>query len=189
MLRSLKALYKYTYRFLTIFSLIKPAAGIHHWEGKRDTQRRQRQKKCVDTHKHIQTHTDTDTHRHRHTHIHTHTRARARTHSLSLTFIMTRFRLGISDIPVYYYWSKRHTDKDLICPLCRVAQETELYFVLCCPVLRTLRAQFITLKIYKFPSLFRLSLLLASTNKNSVRNPSCICTKPLSFKHTVIVGT
>ena len=67
---------------------------------------------------------------------------------------------------------KRHTDKDMIRPLCRVAQETELHFVLCCPVLRTLRAQFIPLKFYKFPSLFRLSLLLASTNENIVRNLS-----------------
>ena len=67
---------------------------------------------------------------------------------------------------------KRHTDKDLIRPLCRVAQETELHFVLCCPVLRTLRAQFIPLKFYKFPSLFRLSPLLASTNENIVRNLS-----------------
>ena len=54
-----------------------------------------------------------------------------------LKFIMTRFRLGISDIVVHYYSYKRHTDKDLICPLCRVVQETELHFVLSCPVLRT----------------------------------------------------
>ena len=51
---------------------------------------------------------------------------------------MTRFRFGISDIFVHYYRYKRHTNNDLICPLCRVAQETELHFVLCCPVLRAL---------------------------------------------------
>ena len=34
-----------------------------------------------------------------------------------LKFIMTVFRLGISDIAVHYYRYKRHTDKDLICPL------------------------------------------------------------------------
>ena len=58
-----------------------------------------------------------------------------------LKFIMTRFRLGISDIAVHHCQYKRHTDKDLICPLCRVAHETELYSVLCYPVLRTLRAR------------------------------------------------
>ena len=41
-----------------------------------------------------------------------------------------------------------------------------------CPVLRTLRVQFIPLKFYRFPSLFRLSLLLASTNENIVSNLS-----------------
>ena len=44
----------------------------------------------------------------------------------------------LKDAPFDYYRYKRHTDNDLICPLCRVAQETELHFVLCCPVLRTL---------------------------------------------------
>ena len=42
MLRSSTALYKYTDRFLTIFSLIKLAAGIHQWEDKRDTQRQKK---------------------------------------------------------------------------------------------------------------------------------------------------
>ena len=47
-----------------------------------------------------------------------------------LKFIMTRFRLGISDIFVHHYRYERHTNKDLICPLCRVAHETELYVLL-----------------------------------------------------------
>ena len=38
-----------------------------------------------------------------------------------LKFIMTRFRLGISDIAVHHCQYKRHTDNDLICPLCRIA--------------------------------------------------------------------
>ena len=49
-----------------------------------------------------------------------------------LKFIMTRFQLDISDIAVHHYQCKIY----LICPLCRVAQETELHVVLCCPVLR-----------------------------------------------------
>ena len=67
----------------------------------------------------------------------------------------------LKDAPFDYYRYKRHTDNELICPLCRVAQETELHFVLCCPVLSALRVQFIPSKFYRFPSLFRLSLLLA----------------------------
>ena len=92
-----------------------------------------------------------------------------------LKFIMTRFRLCNSDIFVHHYRYKRHTDNDLICPLCRVAQETELHFVLCCPVLRTLRAQFIPQKFYRFPSLFRSSLLLASTNENIGEKSVRVC--------------
>ncbi len=99
-----------------------------------------------------------------------------------LKIIITRFRLGISDIAVHHCRYKRHTDRELICPLCRVAQETELHFVLCCPVLRTLRAQFIPLKFYKFPSLFRLSLLLASTNENIVRNLSVYLYKTFKLR-------
>ena len=99
-----------------------------------------------------------------------------------LKFIMTRFRLGISGIFVHYYRYKRHTDNDLICPLCRVAQETELNFVLCCPVLSALRVQFIPSKFYKFPSLFRLSLLLASTNENIVRNLSVYLYKDFKLR-------
>ena len=59
---------------------------------------------------------------------------------------MTRFRLGISDIAVHYYRYKRHTDNDLFCPLCGEAQENELHFVLCCPMLSDLREQFVPAK-------------------------------------------
>ena len=89
-----------------------------------------------------------------------------------LKFIMTRFRLGISDIAVHYYRYKRHTDNDLFYPLCGEAQENEVHFILVCPMLSDLREQFIPAKFYKFPGLFRLSLLLASNNENVVRNLS-----------------
>ena len=63
-----------------------------------------------------------------------------------LKFIMTMFQLDISDIAVHHYQCKNN----LICPLCRVAQETELHFVLCCPVLRV---QFTPSKFNTFLSL------------------------------------
>ena len=93
-----------------------------------------------------------------------------------LKFIMTRFRLGISDIAAHHCRYKRHTDNNLICPLCSVAQEIELHFVLCCSV------QFILWKFYKFPSLFRLSLLLASTYENIVRNLSVYLYKAFNLR-------
>ena len=102
-----------------------------------------------------------------------------------LKFIMTRFRLGISDIAVHHYRYKRHTDNDLICPLCKEVQEDELHFVLSCPTLSDLRAQFIPLKFHRFPSLFRLSLLLASRNESIVRNLSVYLYKALKLRSVV----
>ena len=99
-----------------------------------------------------------------------------------LKFIMTRFRLGISDIAVHYYRYKRHTDNDLFCPLCREAQENELRFVLCCPMLSDLREQFIPAKFHKFPSSFRFRLLLASNNENIVRNLSVYLYKAFKLR-------
>ena len=79
---------------------------------------------------------------------------------------MTRFRLGISDLSVHRYRYKQHTEQDLLCPLCHDALETEVHFVLCCPALDSLREQLIPVKYYRYPSAFRLILLMSSTQEN-----------------------
>ena len=99
-----------------------------------------------------------------------------------IKFIMTRFRLSISEIAVHYYRYKRHTDNDLFRPLCGEAQENELHFVLCCPMLSDLREQLIPAKFHKFPSLFIFSLLLASNNENIVRNLSAYLYKAFKLR-------
>ena len=101
-------------------------------------------------------------------------------------FLMTRFRLGISDIAVLYYQYKRHAYNDLICPLCGEAHKhththTELHFVLFCHMLIDLREVFIPAKFHKFPSLLRLSLHFKSNNEDIVWNLSVFCTKPFSY--------
>ena len=98
-----------------------------------------------------------------------------------LKFIMTRFQRVFQTF-LYIITDTKDTDNDLICPLCRIAQETELHFVLCCPVPSSLRVQFISSKFYKFPNLFRLSLLLASTNENTVRNLSVYLYKAFKLR-------
>ena len=59
------------------------------------------------------------------------------------------------------------------CPLCGEAKEDEVHFVLCCPMLDDIRKQFIPPppppKFCKHPCLFRLSVLLASSNQEIVR--------------------
>ena len=86
--------------------------------------------------------------------------------------IMTRYRLGLSDTAEHHYRYKRHTDNDLICPVNGEAQENELRFVLCCPVVGGRRMPFVRPKLHKCPSLFRLSRLLASTSENTTRTVS-----------------
>ena len=87
-----------------------------------------------------------------------------------LKLIMTRFRLGISDIAVHYYRYRRFVASELLGPLCREEQEDEIYFVLCCPILNDLRQQLIPYRFFRQPCLFRLTMLLSSENEEIVRN-------------------
>ena len=86
-----------------------------------------------------------------------------------LKYCMTRFRFGISDINVHRFRYSNHSDNNNICPLCRNAEETETHFVLCCPVLETLRRDLIPTKFYKQPSSFKLVLLMASCQEDVVK--------------------
>ena len=47
-----------------------------------------------------------------------------------LKFIMARCQLGNSDTDVYHKLYKGHTYDDLICLLCRTAQENVIHFVM-----------------------------------------------------------
>ena len=87
-----------------------------------------------------------------------------------LRFLLTRFRLGISDIAVHQYRYKRHDSADLLCPLCKIAEENEMHFVFICPALKHLREKFLPAKFCRFPNLFKLTLLLSSTNGKVIHN-------------------
>jgi len=84
--------------------------------------------------------------------------------------IMTKFRFGVSDIATHHYRYRFSLPDDLRCPLCKNATENELHFVLCCPFFNNLRHDLIPLKFHRNPNAFRLSLLLASTQENTVKN-------------------
>jgi hypothetical protein len=86
-----------------------------------------------------------------------------------LKSIMTKFRFGISDIAAHYLRYRQHCDRDLICPLCKKAQETEVHFVLCCPALVDLRNDFIPRKFHSQAYLFKLILLMASCQEEVVK--------------------
>ena len=89
-----------------------------------------------------------------------------------LRYVMTKFRLGISDIAQHYYRYKNHSENDLICPLCNNGTEDDLHFLLICTAFSDLRAKYIPLKFYRYPNMFRLSLLLASEKESIIRNLS-----------------
>jgi len=103
-----------------------------------------------------------------------------------LKVTMTMFRMGISAIAVHANRYKLHSVNDLICPLCRGRREDELHFVLCCPVLNELRHQYILPKFYRNPCLFRLSMLMASTNQHIVKNLSIYLFKALRLRSVVV---
>eukprot|EP00745_Piridium_sociabile_P017375 TRINITY_DN26146_c0_g1_i13.p1 TRINITY_DN26146_c0_g1~~TRINITY_DN26146_c0_g1_i13.p1 ORF type:complete len:408 (-),score=12.07 TRINITY_DN26146_c0_g1_i13:7-1098(-) len=86
-----------------------------------------------------------------------------------IRYTLTKFRFGVSDIAVH---RQRYVQRvgDLVCPMCRSAKEDELHFVFLCPVLSDLRQQYIPLKYYRYPSLFRLVLLLSSRNELIIKN-------------------
>ena len=83
--------------------------------------------------------------------------------------IMTKFRFGVSDIYVHSNRYKHVTRLANICPLCSEMQEDEVHFMLCCPVLQNLRETFIAPKYWRQPCLFKLVLLLSSTNVDVVK--------------------
>ena len=86
-----------------------------------------------------------------------------------LKFIMTRFRFGVSDILIHSYRYRRHVENDLICPLCKCTTENETHFVFTCPLFDDMRSQLIPRKFYRQPSLFRLIMLMTSTNEQIVK--------------------
>ena len=76
------------------------------------------------------------------------------------------FRLGISDILVH---KSRYKDiHSTLCRLCSSSTENELHIVLCCPELEDLRKELIPYKFYRFPTLFRLVLLLSSKSDSVI---------------------
>ena len=63
--------------------------------------------------------------------------------------IMTKFRLGVSELSVHYYRYRSHTEEDFVCPLCKEMKEDEIRFAFSCPVLDDIRKQFIPRKCCK----------------------------------------
>jgi hypothetical protein len=83
--------------------------------------------------------------------------------------IYTRFRIGTLPLRSHFLnFVAIKARENNCCPFCPSSQETELHFLLVCPKYSDLRVQFIPLKFYRHPSLFKLSLLLSCMSDNVI---------------------
>ena len=75
---------------------------------------------------------------------------------------MTKFRFGVSDINVHFFRYRNCNQRQLFCPYCKDTEESEVHFVLCCPLYAAARKQYIKPKFWRTPNAFKLSILLSS---------------------------
>eukprot|EP00745_Piridium_sociabile_P009702 TRINITY_DN16777_c0_g1_i4.p1 TRINITY_DN16777_c0_g1~~TRINITY_DN16777_c0_g1_i4.p1 ORF type:complete len:274 (-),score=-0.83 TRINITY_DN16777_c0_g1_i4:279-1100(-) len=99
-----------------------------------------------------------------------------------LKFITTRFRLGISELMVHHFRYRTSNNNVLLCPLCKESEDNEVHFLLYCPELSGIRERFIRPKYYRQPSLFKLSLLMSSSESDVVRNVSLFLYKAFKYR-------
>ena len=87
-----------------------------------------------------------------------------------LKCIMTKLRFGVSRINTHHYRYRNANLNMLICPFCKVGNETELHFILCCPLYKETRKQYIKPKFWRNPSILKLNILLSSNNYETVKD-------------------
>ena len=84
---------------------------------------------------------------------------------------MSRFGMGISNIAVHSFRYKNLSDVDvIICPLCKIAEESEIHFALCCTALDDLRRQLILPKYFDNPDIIHLVQLLTKANERILKD-------------------
>ena len=85
-----------------------------------------------------------------------------------IRYTLTRFTFGVLDIKVHRSRYKVYNVDDLKCPLCLLAVDNEVHFVLCCPAFDDLRYEFTEPKYFNNPCEFWLALLLATQNEHAL---------------------
>ena len=100
--------------------------------------------------------------------------------------ILTRFRLGISDIRTHKYRYSNVSETNLLCPFCIESQENEVHFLLKCPVYHDLRLRYIDKKYYALPCFFRFCLLMSTQNVNTIWNLSMYMLKAFKLREDLL---
>ncbi len=87
-------------------------------------------------------------------------------HVKARTFLI-RIRLDVLPLKTHKLrFATSTTQADLACPFCRYDTETEMHFILICPRYKEIPELYIPKKYYNCPSSFKLTLLLATSNKS-----------------------
>ena len=102
--------------------------------------------------------------------------------NISVRRVFTRFRIGMSALKCHYLQYRSFArDRDINCPFCNTP-ETEVHFLLVCPTYTALRNELIPPKYHRQPSMFKFSLLLASTNAPTIEKLSVFVSKALNTR-------
>ena len=102
--------------------------------------------------------------------------------NISVRRVFTRFRIGMSALKCHYLQYRSFArDRDINCPFCNTP-ETEVHFLLVCPKYTALRNELIPPKYHRQPSMFKFSLLLASTNAPTIDKLSAFVFKALNTR-------
>ena len=83
---------------------------------------------------------------------------------------LTKFRCGMSNIAFHAKRYKAASEHDLQCRLCFNGYENEVHFLLCCPELHDIRVRYIHRRYYTHPCTFKLVLLLANNNRQTIKD-------------------
>ena len=101
--------------------------------------------------------------------------------------IMTKFRFGISDISVHSTRYSHLQNHSLACPLCHDPKEDEFHFMFLCPGYRDLREEYFPSDYIEQPRLFKLILLMSSTNETVVKQVCIFVYKAFKRRSSYLV--
>ena len=99
---------------------------------------------------------------------------------------LTRFRFGMSDLNCRSLQYKSLDQSKCFCPFCTSVYETEMHFLLVCPVYSDLRREFIPQKYYRNPNMARFTLLMACVAEGTIKKLSIFIYKALILRSELV---
>jgi exonuclease III len=108
--------------------------------------------------------------------------------NMSVRKTFTRFRIGMSPLRsrAVEFQPERFNNHE--CPFCQNVDESEFHFLLVCPKYSDLRDELIPSKYAQRPNLFKLVLLLSSTNESIISNLSYYVSRALAVRHHALTS-